>query len=190
MIHTPKETVKNLRLFLLHLFSNLDRRHQETDPIVTINKILFAENRQKKKRSSKIISVDIQSTKTDYLPTRTITWNACAKSNCATSILIFFMILFTLLIFEKHFKTPSKVASSIGSLDLRVRTEGCNSKIKWILNLSLEGRVSFPTSNLLPSGIYRSLFSKIFFACINGSPFFTILFFEWHYSFLVTLLLD
>lgn len=24
MIHTPKETVKNLRLFLLHLFSNLD----------------------------------------------------------------------------------------------------------------------------------------------------------------------
>lgn len=187
MIHTPKETVKNLRLFLLHLFSNLDWRHQETDPIVTINKILFTENRKKKKRSSKIISVDLQSTKADYLPTRTITWNACAKSNCATSILIFFMILFTLLIFEKHFKTPSKVASSIGSLDLRVRTEGCNSKIKWILNLSLEGRVSFPTSKLLRLVFTEASFLR-FFACINGSPFFTILFcfcFERHYSFLL-----
>lgn len=64
-----------------------------------------------------------------------ITKKACARSSWATSIPIFLMIFFVLLLFEKHFKTPSNVESFTRLFDLLVRTGNCNIKyIKVVLN--------------------------------------------------------
>jgi hypothetical protein len=59
-----------------------------------------------------------------------VTWKPWAKSNWTTSAPIFFIMLLVPVLFEKHFKAPSNVESSVKPFDRRVQVEGCNFALK------------------------------------------------------------
>lgn len=66
--------------------------------------------------------------------TKTGTWKPWARSNWITSAPIFFIVLLVPVLFEKHFKASSNVASSVQLFVLRVRTEGCNFVLTKVVN--------------------------------------------------------
>lgn len=70
------------------------------------------------------------------LARKIITKKACPRSSWETSIPIFLMIFFVLLLLAKHFKTPSNVELFTWLFDLLVRTEACNIKYVKVVLMS------------------------------------------------------